>query len=207
MKRPMKRVSRTSIRRSHLALAMPNHPGAINRTGAPRAAVRGSPFISSHRIFAALIASSIDMLRAKCSEILSSDGVPGRSTSSPRSAPKNTTSFAPRLAWPGVEIVQGIGRWRADLPDDIEPPCRRVDRRPLVVANAEEFVIGRDPAIEVLPRRERFHHRLRRRRHRMRLIGPGDKLLADFRGRGKPAAQQQCATGGAAAQQDFATVN
>src|SRR4029077_2704910 len=39
------------------------------------------------------------MLRAKCSEILSSDGVPGRSTSSPRSAPKNTTSFAPPLAF------------------------------------------------------------------------------------------------------------
>src|SRR4249920_1758108 len=48
-------------------------------------------------MFAGLIASAIDMLRARWPVNLSSSGVPRRTTSSPWSAPKNTTSRAPSL--------------------------------------------------------------------------------------------------------------
>jgi hypothetical protein len=55
------------------------------------------------------------------------------------------------LARTSLEVCEINGHRFVNQPVDLEPPCTGIDHWPVKVRNGEEFVIGSNPGIEILP--------------------------------------------------------
>ena len=80
------------------------------------------------------------------------------------------------LAWQGFQRIQCQCRGTGHQSREVQPPCRRIDGRSIVMGDAKELVIRRDPGIQCLPRRQVVDCILGRGWYRRRLICSGDNL-------------------------------
>ena len=86
------------------------------------------------------------------------------------------------VAGPGFELVQGQGQGLLHQTVDLQAPGCGIDHRPVVVRNAEELLVGRNPRVHVFPCELIGNHLW----HRVfgRLIQPGEHFFACPQGKG-----------------------